>query len=481
MAPMRLMRHFAPGMAERGWGRIVNVTSTRGQAPVADLAGLLRRQGRAALAVARVTPTAGRRAACSSTPSRPGPTGTPLWLAEGGLADQARRARRASAREEAIAAQAAKVPLGRFGEPDEVAAVDRLPLLRARLVGHRRGLVGRRRHLAVDALPVLERPGRDGPSRRARPARRSGRRAASSSSWVPRSTIRPPSRTTIWSASRTVESRWAMTIVVRPSARPVERLLDGALGLHVERAGGLVEDEHGRVAQDRARDRDALLLAAGEAVAALADDGVVAVGQRGDRGRGSGRRAPPPRSRRRWRRAARSAGSRARRRGRGRSPARRRRPRRRARRRSARARRCRRCAPRRARGRRAGRRGSRAWSCPSRSRRRSRCACRPGTSRSTPRERPVVVARSGTRRRRRRRRRAAPRSVARARVDVDRQVEVLEDALEQRERGLQVDADAEQRLDREEEPRLQRGEGDDACRSRRRRRRARRTGTRAPA
>ena len=33
MAPMRLMRHFAPGMAERGWGRIVNITSTSGKRP----------------------------------------------------------------------------------------------------------------------------------------------------------------------------------------------------------------------------------------------------------------------------------------------------------------------------------------------------------------------------------------------------------------------------------------------------------------
>ena len=33
MAPMRLMRHFAPLMAERGWGRIVNVTSTAGKRP----------------------------------------------------------------------------------------------------------------------------------------------------------------------------------------------------------------------------------------------------------------------------------------------------------------------------------------------------------------------------------------------------------------------------------------------------------------
>jgi hypothetical protein len=46
-------------------------------------------------------------------------------------------------------------------------------------------------------------------------------------------------------------------------------------------------------------------------------------------------------------------------------------------------------------------------------------------------------------------------------LDVDRQVEVLEHPLEQRERALHVDADRQQRLDREEEPRLERGEGDE--------------------
>ena len=67
-----------------------------------------------------------------------------------------------------------------------------------------------------------------------------------------------------------------------PPGQLVERKLHGALGLGVERGGGLVEDQYGRVAKDRARDRDALLLAAGEAIAALADGRVVAVGQRGD-------------------------------------------------------------------------------------------------------------------------------------------------------------------------------------------------------
>ena len=40
----------------------------------------------------------------------------------------------------------------------------------------------------------------------------------SSCAWVPHWTIRPPSTTRIWSALRTVESRWAITSEVRPSS-----------------------------------------------------------------------------------------------------------------------------------------------------------------------------------------------------------------------------------------------------------------------
>ena len=139
-------------------------------------------------------------------------------------------------------------------------------------------------------------------ARRARAARRACRARRS----------RPRSSTTIWSASRTVDSRCAITIVVRPSARRSSASCTARSVCDVERARRLVEHQHRRVAQDGARDRDPLLLAAGEAEAALADDGVVAVGQRGDQCRGSARRARRPRSPRRSRRAARSAGSRAR-------------------------------------------------------------------------------------------------------------------------------------------------------------------------
>lgn len=55
----------------------------------------------------------------------------------------------------------------------------------------------------------------------------------------------------------------------------VEAGLDEAFGLAVEVAGGFVEDEDAWVGKDGTGDGDALLLASGEADAALADEGVV--------------------------------------------------------------------------------------------------------------------------------------------------------------------------------------------------------------
>jgi NAD(P)-dependent dehydrogenase (short-subunit alcohol dehydrogenase family) len=121
MAPMRLMRHFAPLMAERGWGRIVNVTSTAGKRPS---------QTWPAYSVAKAAQHSLSRLYADFWAPRgvhvnavaPGPTGTPLWRAPGGLAEQVAKREGISA-EEAIERQSVKVPLGRFGEPAEVAAV----------------------------------------------------------------------------------------------------------------------------------------------------------------------------------------------------------------------------------------------------------------------------------------------------------------------------------------------------------------------
>ena len=60
------------------------------------------------------------------------------------------------------------------------------------------------------------------------------------------------------------------------------RILHQPLGFRIERGGRLVEQDDRRVLDQRARDRDALALAAGKLGAALADQGVVAFGKAGD-------------------------------------------------------------------------------------------------------------------------------------------------------------------------------------------------------
>jgi NAD(P)-dependent dehydrogenase (short-subunit alcohol dehydrogenase family) len=132
MAPMRLMRYFAPLMAERGWGRIVNVTSTAGKRPSLTWpAYAVAKAGQHSLSRLHADYWAPRGVHVNAV--APGPANTPLWRGPGGLAEQlaardARSGDEPSGRsritpEEAIARQAEKVPLGRFGEAEEVAAV----------------------------------------------------------------------------------------------------------------------------------------------------------------------------------------------------------------------------------------------------------------------------------------------------------------------------------------------------------------------
>ena len=58
-----------------------------------------------------------------------------------------------------------------------------------------------------------------------------------------------------------------------------QRLLYQHFALGVQMAGGFVENQDGRVLEQRAGDGDALALSAAEARAAIADHGVVAFGQ----------------------------------------------------------------------------------------------------------------------------------------------------------------------------------------------------------
>jgi 3-oxoacyl-[acyl-carrier protein] reductase len=121
MASMRLMRAFVPAMAERGWGRVVNLASSAGKRP--SLTNAAYSVGKAAQAsLSRVfADSYGDRGVLVNSVS-PGPVASELWLAEGGLADQTAQARGLS-REEAMEVQAGKTTLGRFGTPEEIASV----------------------------------------------------------------------------------------------------------------------------------------------------------------------------------------------------------------------------------------------------------------------------------------------------------------------------------------------------------------------
>ena len=121
MASMRLMKAIAPRMAEAGDGRIVNVTSSSGKRPSPRNAAYSVTKA-AQLSLSRVFADqwAGKGVLVNAV--APGPVATPLWLAEGGLADQSAE-RAGITRDEALEQAAAKIPLGRLGEEDEIAAV----------------------------------------------------------------------------------------------------------------------------------------------------------------------------------------------------------------------------------------------------------------------------------------------------------------------------------------------------------------------
>jgi 3-oxoacyl-[acyl-carrier protein] reductase len=121
LAPMRLMRGAAPRMATRGGGRIVNVTSSSGKRPSLTNAAYSVTKA-AQLSLSRLFADAYAGDGVLVNAVAPGPVGSELWLSEGGLAEQAAAAR-GVARDEALDRQAAKVPLGRFGTPEEIADV----------------------------------------------------------------------------------------------------------------------------------------------------------------------------------------------------------------------------------------------------------------------------------------------------------------------------------------------------------------------
>ncbi len=121
MASVRLMRAAAPRMADRGWGRIVNVASSSGKRPSSSNAAYsVSKAGQ--LSASRVFADAYAASGVLVNAVTPGPVATELWLGEGGLAEQAAQAAGID-RDEVLRRAEAKIPLGRFAEPGEIADV----------------------------------------------------------------------------------------------------------------------------------------------------------------------------------------------------------------------------------------------------------------------------------------------------------------------------------------------------------------------
>jgi 3-oxoacyl-[acyl-carrier protein] reductase len=121
MASLRATRAVVPGMRERGWGRIVNVSSTAGKRPSRNMPEYSVAKA-AQLSLSRLF--ADRLAASGVLVNAicPGPTKSELWVAEGGLADQSAELSGLSGAGEALAKAGKGRPIGRLAEVEEIAA-----------------------------------------------------------------------------------------------------------------------------------------------------------------------------------------------------------------------------------------------------------------------------------------------------------------------------------------------------------------------
>jgi NAD(P)-dependent dehydrogenase (short-subunit alcohol dehydrogenase family) len=121
MAPLRAMRAVAPAMAERGWGRIVNVASSAAKRPSAQMPEYSVAKA-AELSLSRLFADRYASQGVLVNAICPGPVKSELWMDDGGLADQSAEHAGLASREEALAAAGAKRPIGRLAEVEEIAA-----------------------------------------------------------------------------------------------------------------------------------------------------------------------------------------------------------------------------------------------------------------------------------------------------------------------------------------------------------------------
>src|SRR5918998_779000 len=121
MAPLRAMRATIPAMAGRGWGRVVNVSSTAGKRPSALMPEYSVAKA-AELSLSRLF--ADRHAGDGVLVNAicPGPVKSELWMDAGGLLDQSKELAGHDTREEALEVAGSKRPIGRLAEGGEGAS-----------------------------------------------------------------------------------------------------------------------------------------------------------------------------------------------------------------------------------------------------------------------------------------------------------------------------------------------------------------------
>lgn len=121
MAPLWAMKAAIPPMAERGWGRVVNVCSTAGKRPSAAMAEYSVAKA-AELSLSRLFADRYARSGVLVNAVAPGPVEAEMWMEPGGLLDQSMRVSGAESREKALAEAGSKRPIGRLAEAGEIAA-----------------------------------------------------------------------------------------------------------------------------------------------------------------------------------------------------------------------------------------------------------------------------------------------------------------------------------------------------------------------
>ena len=122
MAPMRLMREAIPAMADRGWGRVVNVCSSAGKRPSANM-GEYSVAKAAELSLSRLYAGRWAKSGVLVNAVCPGPVKSEMWMQPGGLLDQSVELRGETDRDAALESVASGRPIGRLAEVDEIASV----------------------------------------------------------------------------------------------------------------------------------------------------------------------------------------------------------------------------------------------------------------------------------------------------------------------------------------------------------------------